>query len=64
MSPTTIKEVISMKRLLCLATAAALTWAAAAQAAAPGITGTSASAGSFALTATDAFINQPDGKQV
>jgi FtsP/CotA-like multicopper oxidase with cupredoxin domain len=65
MSAPTIQEVISMKRLFPLATAAALMWAAAAQAAAPGITGTSAAnSASFALTATDAFINQPDGNQV
>jgi len=49
-----------MKRLLCLlAAAAALTWAAGAQAAAPGITGPT-----FNLEATDGYINQPDGNQV
>jgi len=57
-----------MKRLLPLAAAAALMWAAAAHAAAPGISGTSApgtaSAATFNLTAQDAFINQPDGNQV
>ena len=59
MSTTITQKAISMMRLLSLAAAAALTWAGAAQAAAPGITGPS-----FALTATDAFINQPDGNQV
>jgi FtsP/CotA-like multicopper oxidase with cupredoxin domain len=63
MSTTITQKAISMMRLLPLATAVALTWAAAAQAAAPGITGTGTT-GSFALTATDAFINQPDGNQV
>jgi FtsP/CotA-like multicopper oxidase with cupredoxin domain len=59
MSTTITQKAISMMRLLPLAAAAALTWAGAAQAATPGITGPS-----FALTATDAFINQPDGNQV
>jgi FtsP/CotA-like multicopper oxidase with cupredoxin domain len=68
MSTTITQKATSMKRLLSLAAVAALTWTAAAQAAAPGISGTStagtATAASFALTATQAFINQPDGNQV
>src|ERR1700739_3383308 len=68
MSATTIKEVISMKRLLSLATMVALTWAAAAKAASPGIsdtTGTGTTSNTtFNLDATDAFINQPDGNHV
>jgi len=65
MSTTITQKAISMKRLLPLAAAAALTWAAAAHAAAPGITGTStANSATFHLTAADAFINQPDGNQV
>jgi len=48
-----------MKRLLPIATAAALMFATAAQAAAPGITGPT-----FNLQAQAAYINQPDGNQV
>jgi FtsP/CotA-like multicopper oxidase with cupredoxin domain len=60
MSTTITQKAIFMKRLLLpLATAVALTWAAAAQAAAPGITGPT-----FNLVAGAAFINQPDGNQV
>jgi FtsP/CotA-like multicopper oxidase with cupredoxin domain len=68
MSTTITQKATSMKRLLSLAAVAALTWTTTAQAAAPGISGTSsagsATAASFALTATQAFINQPDGNQV
>src|SRR5271169_1424565 len=68
MSTTITQKATSMKRLLSLAAVAALTWTAGAHAAAPGISGTSSpgsgTAASFALTATQAFINQPDGNQV
>jgi hypothetical protein len=68
MSTTITQKAIFMKRLLPLAAAAALTWASAAHAAAPGISGTTgagtATAATFNLTATQAFINQPDGNQV
>ena len=66
MSTTITQKAIFMKRLLLpLAAAAALTWAAAAQAASPGITGTDAGgSANFSLTAQPAFINQPDGNQV
>ena len=68
MSTTITQKATSMKRLISLAAVAALTWTAGAQAAAPGISGTSSAgtstAASFALTATQAFINQPDGNQV
>jgi FtsP/CotA-like multicopper oxidase with cupredoxin domain len=59
MSTNIMQKVTSMKRLLPIATAAALMFAAAAHAAAPGITGPV-----FNLTAQAAFINQPDGNQV
>src|ERR1700686_1928058 len=59
MSTNIMQKVTSMKRLFPIATAAALMFAAAAPAAAPGITGPT-----FNLTAQAAFINQPDGNQV
>jgi hypothetical protein len=59
MSTTITQKATSMKRLLPIATAAALMFAAAAQAAAPGITGPT-----FNLIAQQAYINQPDGNQV
>jgi FtsP/CotA-like multicopper oxidase with cupredoxin domain len=59
MSTNIMQKVTSMKRLFPLATAAALMFAAAAHAAAPGITGPT-----FNLQAQAAFINQPDGNQV
>jgi FtsP/CotA-like multicopper oxidase with cupredoxin domain len=60
MSATTMKKVISMNRLLPLVmTAAAVLLAAAAQAAAPGISGTT-----FNLTAQSAYISQPDGQMI
>jgi FtsP/CotA-like multicopper oxidase with cupredoxin domain len=60
MSTNIMQKVTSMKRLLPLATAAALLmFAAAAQAAAPGITGPV-----FNLVAQPAYLNQPDGNQV
>jgi hypothetical protein len=63
MSTTNTQKATSMKRLLPIATAAVLLFAAAAQAAAPGITGTGTT-GTFLLTAKAAYINQPDGNQV
>src|SRR5437879_4695537 len=60
MFATTIKKATSMKRLLPLSCAAlAVLLSAAAQAAAPGITGTT-----FNLTAAPAYISQPDGLSV
>ena len=53
-----------MKRLLPIATAAALMFSVAAQAAAPGITGNGGATGTFNLVASPANINQPDGNQV
>src|SRR5438034_7596636 len=60
MSALTTIKATSMKRLLPLVTAAAaLLLTAAAQAAAPGITGPA-----FALTAQPAYLSQPDGQAV
>jgi FtsP/CotA-like multicopper oxidase with cupredoxin domain len=60
MSATTMKKVISMNTLLSrMLMAGSLLLSAAAQAAAPGITGPT-----FNLTAQPAFLNQPDGNQV
>src|SRR5690348_14262330 len=56
----TIKKATSMKRLLPVSLAAlAVLASAAAQAAAPGITGPT-----FALTAQPAYLSQPDGQAV
>jgi hypothetical protein len=63
MSTTITQKATSMKPLLSIATAAALMFAAAAQAAAPGISGTGTT-GTFNLIAQQAYINQPDGNQV
>ncbi len=55
----------STNRVLSLiAVAQVLTPAAVAMAAAPGITSTGGTAGTFTLTAQDAYLNQPDGNQV
>src|SRR5207302_1610255 len=60
MSATTTREATSMNRLIYVATtAAALMFAAATHAAAPGITGPT-----FNLVAGDGYINQPDGNQL
>jgi FtsP/CotA-like multicopper oxidase with cupredoxin domain len=60
MSATTMKKATSMNRLLpIVAMAAALLTTAAAQAAAPGITGPT-----FTLTAQPAYLSQPDGQSV
>ena len=64
MSATTMTKVTSMNTLLSrVLMAGSLVLAAAAQAAAPGITGTG-TAGTFNLTAQPAYLNQPDGNQV
>jgi len=61
MSATTLKKATSMNhRLLCMASAAAaLLMLASAHAAAPGVKGTT-----FTLTASPAYINQPDGQAI
>src|ERR1700724_521762 len=65
MSAQIMKKVTSMNRLLSLMMmAGALLSTAPARAAAPGITSNTATAGSFTLTAHDAYLNQPDGNQV
>ena len=54
-----------MNRLLSLMMmAGALLMTAPARAAAPGITTNTATAGSFTLTAQEAYLNQPDGNQL
>jgi FtsP/CotA-like multicopper oxidase with cupredoxin domain len=66
MSTTPMKKAISpMNRRLLLVIAAAtqLLWGAA-HAAAPGITSTAGTAGTFNLTAQPAYLNQPDGQMV
>ena len=50
MSTTITQKATSMKRLLSLAAAVALTWTATAQAAAPGISGTSAAGSATAAS--------------
>src|ERR1700756_2200605 len=66
MSAANMKKANPMKRLLCpMASAAVLLLSAAAQAAAPGITGNSAGTTTrFNLVASPANINQPDGQAV
>jgi hypothetical protein len=66
MSPTTMKKAISMNRpLLSLLTlGATLVLTAAAQAAAPGITGGTTTTATFNLTAGIGNLNQPDGNAV
>src|SRR5712664_1911500 len=65
MSAQIMKKVMPMNRLLSLMMmAGALLSTAPARAAAPGITTNTATAGSFTLTAQEAYLNQPDGNQV
>jgi FtsP/CotA-like multicopper oxidase with cupredoxin domain len=65
MSAQIIKRVTPMNRLLWLMMmAGALLVTAQVRAAAPGITTNTGAAGSFALTAQEAYLNQPDGNQV
>src|SRR5438874_1306305 len=64
MSAPITRKATTMNRMLpLLAAAAGSLLAAAAQAAAPGITGTG-TAGTFNLTAQPAYISQPDGQAV
>ena len=59
------KKSTPMNRLLSLMMmAGALLMTVPARAAAPGITTNTATAGSFTLTAQEAYLNQPDGNQV
>jgi FtsP/CotA-like multicopper oxidase with cupredoxin domain len=55
---------MNQRRLSLMMIAGALLLTAPAWAAAPGITTNTATAGSFALTAQEAYLNQPDGNQV
>ena len=52
------------QRFLAVVAAAALSLTPAAFAAAPGMTSTAGTAGTFNLTAQDAYLNQPDGNAV
>ncbi len=63
MRATNMTKSISIVRSL-LAPMLALFLAAAAHAAAPGITGTGTTPGTFNLTAQTAYLNQPDGNSV
>src|ERR1700757_2054406 len=65
MRPMNMKNAITKTQLLvALTVAVALLLAQAAFAAAPGITSTTGTAGTFNLTAQDAYLNQPDGSAV
>ena len=65
MRPMNMKNATSMTQLfLALVVAVTLSLAPAAFAAAPGITGTGSTAGTFNLTAQDAYLNQPDGNAI
>jgi len=63
MRPMNMKNTTSKTQLLvALVAAVTLLLAPAAFAAAPGITSTAGTAGTFKLTAQDAYLNQPDGE--
>jgi len=65
MRPMNMKNATSKTQLfLALVVAVTLSLAPAAFAAAPGITSTAGTAGTFNLTAQDAALNQPDGEAV
>jgi hypothetical protein len=65
MRPMIMKNATSKKQLfLALIVALTLSLAPAAFAAAPGMTSTAGAAGTFNLTAQDAYLNQPDGSAV
>jgi len=65
MRPMNMKNATCMTKLfLALVVATSLSLARPAFAAAPGITGTGTTAGTFNLTAQDAYLNQPDGNAV
>ena len=65
MRPMNMKNATSKTQLLvALVVAVSLLTVRAAFAAAPGITSTAGTAGTFSLTAQDAYLNQPDGNAV
>ena len=65
MRPMNMKNATSKTQLfLALVVAVTLSLAPAAFAAAPGISSTAGTAGTFNLTAQDAYLNQPDGEAV
>jgi FtsP/CotA-like multicopper oxidase with cupredoxin domain len=64
MRPMNMKNATSKTQLLLALVAVTLTLARVAFAAAPGMTSTAGTAGTFNLTAQDASLNQPDGSAV
>jgi FtsP/CotA-like multicopper oxidase with cupredoxin domain len=66
MSATTMKKATSMNRLLPILMTVGALWVTAAQAAAPGIAGSTSTTGAtlFNLTAQPSYITQPDGQMV
>src|SRR5580704_2281386 len=64
MRPMNMKNATSKTQLLLALVAVTLTLARVAFAAAPGMTSTAGTAGTFNLTAQDAYLNQPDGSAV
>jgi hypothetical protein len=65
MRPMNMKNATSMTQLLlALTVAITLLFTPAAFAAAPGITSTTGTAGTFNLTVQDGYLNQPDGEAV
>src|SRR4029077_5053571 len=65
MRPMNMKNPITKTQLLvALTVAVALLLTPAAFAAAPGMTSTAGTPGTFNLTAQDAYLNQPDGEAV
>ncbi len=59
-----MKNATSMKQLLLAVVIVSLSLAPAAFAAAPGITSTAGTTGTFSLTAQEAYLNQPDGNSI
>jgi FtsP/CotA-like multicopper oxidase with cupredoxin domain len=64
MRPMNMKNAISKTQLLLTLMVAVALLSVTAFAAAPGITSTNGTAATFALTAQQAFLNQPDGESV
>jgi hypothetical protein len=64
MRATNMKNATCKTLFLALMVAVTLTLTTAAFAAAPGMTSTAGTAGTFNLTAQDSFLNQPDGEAV
>jgi|HubBroStandDraft_6_1064221.scaffolds.fasta_scaffold57937_2 FtsP/CotA-like multicopper oxidase with cupredoxin domain len=64
MRPMNMKNATSKTQLLLALVVVLLSLAPAAFAAVPGITSTTGAAGTFSLTAQDAYLNQPDGSAI